>query len=107
MTDVPLFGGFEPAPVEPLSAGRRLSARIQQMVSNGVHPLMKGPLHPEASRQRSPASPGTDPFTCGTCTHRDVGGYPKCDVGPLSRAVTTDVRAWWPACPSYDPKEAR
>jgi hypothetical protein len=106
-----LFEGFEPLPLlehpeldsDRLSAGRRFTARVLFDVHRGIHPLMRTQLHPEASRDASSTDPRHLPFTCGTCTNRDVGGYPKCLIGPQSHSVTTDVRAWWPACPQYQP----
>lgn len=113
MSDDTLFEGFDPptelAP-DDMSAGQRLTRRQQQDVSNGVHPLTHGPLHPEASTMRSSTSGSKDPFTCGTCVHRvhqhggGGGDYPKCDaLGPkaLTHSAATDVRAWWPACREY------
>lgn len=115
-TDSALFGGYEP-PETPdgLSAGGRLRVRQQQDVTNGRHPLTGGRLHPDASRDRTARSGAHDRLTCGTCVHRvathggtAAGGYPKCDAfGPkaLTHSATTDVRAWWPACTSYEQKD--
>jgi hypothetical protein len=130
-SDEALFPGYEPPaaeqPEEPLSAGQRLTRRQQRDVTNGVHPLTRGPLHPEATTRRHgpiaghdpdtchgdvPCSGPRDPFTCGSCLHRDPHGFPKCDLpGPTGRPIperhthgpATDVRAWWPACPDYEP----
>lgn len=109
--DVPLFDGYEPEPAasrDPdLSAGQRLTARKLENVRAGVHPLTRGRLHPEASRDASRDDPKGQPFTCGTCQLRDAHGYPKCllEVAGRRPYVThgpaTDVRAWWPACESY------
>lgn len=108
-----LFPGYDPpAPPsrdETLSAGRRLTARQAENVAAGVHPLTRGRLHPEASREASREDPKGLPFTCGTCELRDAHGYPKCllEVAGRRPYVThgpaTDVRAWWPACESYRP----
>ena len=103
--DEPLFPGFEsPAGAEPLSPDRRRTQRQHDDVARGVHPLMRTPLHPEAPKDAAPTDSRRRPFTCGECVHR-IGsgphGYPKCDVGPISHSAATDVRAWWPACPSF------
>lgn len=125
MTDQPgLFDGYEPAvplPVVPLSADRRRTARQAAAVAAGRHPLTRGPIHPLASPHRDASAPKNDPYTCGSCLHRSQGGYhrwPKCwlpapgvgaDAPPsrvyprATRSATTDVRAWWPACPDYSP----
>ena len=109
MSDV-LFDGYDPAepiPQPTLSSDRRRTVRQAQDVATGRHPLTRGPLHPDASRDRTRESGRRDPFTCGTCVHRDTRfTFPKClALGPkaLSHSAATDVRAWWPACPSYEP----
>lgn len=106
--DQPLFPGYEPpAPVdEPeVSPGRRLTLRIAAQVAAGVHPLMQGPLHPDASRETTAAQPVG--LCCGSCSRRSSNGwgYPKCSAGPQSHGPATDVRAWWPACPSHTTPE--
>jgi len=125
-----LFGDWEPEVRElrpsedmTLSAGRRLTLRQAEMVTNGVHPLTRGPLHPLASKHRDSGAPKDDPFTCGSCYFRNVekyhdSSYPKCwlpspGVGAngsptqiyrrVTHGATSDVRAWWPACPDYSP----
>lgn len=101
--DVPLFGGYEPPREDPLSAGRRLTQRQYLDVANGVHPLMRTPLHERADRYARAADLPGQPFTCGSCVHRDTTrGYPKCDLGPVSHGAATDVRSWWPACPKWE-----
>lgn len=110
--DVPLFDGYDPPPAPPdLSAGQRLTARQLDNVRAGVHPLTRGRLHPEASRDASRDDPRGLPFTCGTCPLRQpwgAHGYPKCILSLpgqrflyLTHGPATDVRAWWPACESY------
>lgn len=109
-----LFEGYEPPPpTEALSADRRRTQRQHDGVQAGRHPLTRGPLHPEASRGRTSADRIPEPFTCGTCVHRQFRStgpktYAKCvALGPkaLSHSPGTDVCAWWPACPSYTPPE--
>lgn len=127
MSDQPaLFDGYQPADPPPaLSADRRRTARQAAAVAAGRHPLTGGSIHPLASRHRDASSPGTDPFTCGSCIHREVlrhphgKRFPKCtwpgnaDAGDyetpgwtpprFSASAASDVRAWWPACPEYSP----
>lgn len=96
MTDA-LFPGYEPSTdVEKLSAGQRLTLRQHSDIERGVHPLTKEAL------------PDPLPGTCGDCVFRvQVHGgakvYPKCFRPGVRRSasVTTDVRAFWPACPGY------
>ena len=105
MSGVDLFGApvelvvTEVDPTAGLSAGRRLTLRQKTDVEKGVHPLVGGPTRPELG-------------TCGDCAHRtgNHGGnrtYPKCDLLPVTHSAASDVRAWWPACPSHSPKENR
>lgn len=126
LEDEPLFPGYAPPAIqsaEDLSPDRRRTIRQQQDISNGKHPLTGGPLHPEASKQRTSRYGKRDPFTCGSCYFREVHkyhdtGYPKCwfpnpaagaDAPPariytrVSHGAASDVRAWWPACPDYSP----
>lgn len=108
--DDALFPGYDDVP-EPLSADQRRTKRQHEQVAAGRHPLTGGPIHPLASRHRDPTAPKTDPFTCGSCWFRSstawrAGVYPKCwadDGRRATHSATTDVRAWWPACPSYTP----
>ena len=108
--DVDLFGDPIPEPGIPLtlaakpptsqpdrntSYGRRLTEAQRALAMQGINPLT-GRRGPEGA-------------TCGTCTHRVIytnnrKQYPKCDIGPVSHGPKTDVRAYWPACPNYDPK---
>lgn len=100
-----LFPGYEPElppEVERLTDDRRRTLRQAAEVARGVHPLTRGPLHPEASREAVRGDAKGQPFTCGTCTHRIQRGYPKCDLSTMSRSAASDVRAWWPACVKYE-----
>ena len=118
--DVPLFPGFESPeekfaadPLAELSPGQRRTLRQAGDVRNGRHPLTKGPLHPEASREAAPGGSRSKPFTCGGCKHlASNGDYLKCFLPGLngrpmpwrlSHSEATDVRRWWPACPDYEP----
>jgi hypothetical protein len=124
MTEVPLFAGYEPppppVPEPPLSADRRRTLRQAADVARGVHPLTRGRLHPEASREASKDDPRGLPYTCGSCRFREViphhsRAFPKCTFGVtsetrywtdsprISASAATDVRAWWPACVDYTP----
>lgn len=108
-----LFDGYEPEPQphkDPdLSAGRRLTLRQQADIRAGRHPLTAGLLHPEADRGSTKDDGANRPYSCGTCVFRQVLGhhnhaYPKCTAfGDTyqTHSAATDVRAWWPACPSY------
>lgn len=109
-----------------LSADQRRTLRQAEDVATGRHPLTGGPLHPLASRHRDAGAPKSDPFTCGSCYFRSVEqyhgrSYPKCwlpnpNVGAgapstriydrVSHSASSDVRAWWPACPDYRPGDA-
>lgn len=78
-----------------LSPDRRRTLRQRRDVDAGVHPLMGGPTRPDLG-------------TCGGCAHRVLsrrgnGTYPKCDKTTMSGSAASDVRAWWPACPRFEP----
>lgn len=118
--DDSLFPGYEPAirvllPGEQpgLSADRRRTLRQAERIADGVHPLTGGPLHELASRHRDAEAPKDDPFTCGSCYFREslryhLKTYAKCVQGDgkrVSHGASTDVRAWWPACPNYSPSD--
>lgn len=104
--DVPLTFGDpvldDPPPRQPdlRSAGTKLSDKLRDLAERGVQPLTREPAHPELG-------------TCGGCVHRVVanrGGsnaYPKCvhPETPTNRGPATDVRASWPACHRFTPKE--
>jgi hypothetical protein len=125
VTDVPLFGGYErPEPASPpgepfgkgsrdgdgLSADQRRTLRQAANVAAGVHPYTREPIHTQADRTRTRTSPPA-PFTCGTCRFRYPGGdhsWPGCehpDTPRKTHSASTDVRAWWPACKRWEPKE--
>lgn len=116
MTDV-LFEGYDPAPlpgVDPdLSADRRLTLRQQGFIRVGVHPLTRTQMHRQASRAATRDDATGLPLTCGTCVFRETfqwhnRTYPKCvsyDRMFVKHSTATDVRAWWPACPNYLPKD--
>lgn len=95
--------------------------RQQLRIATGRHPLsidgMVIPLHPDAPRDAHKGDPRPYP-RCGTCNFRVLldhhdRRYPKCLYGAegrppgrmaslasprISHGADTDVRAWWPAC---------
>lgn len=90
---------------EKLSADRLRTLRQKADVSNGVHPLTRRSINPDAAR------------TCGSCRFRELlhGGsrsYPKCTFGDsrmprATHSAASDVRAWWPGCGDHQtPAEA-
>ncbi len=113
MSEDSLFPDLVPAvpePVEKISAGRRLTMRQKRDVELGRHPLTGGKARPDLG-------------TCGGCALRSLefGGarsYPKCiqgasldttprPAGPyMTHGPATDVRAWWPACSQFVPRDA-
>jgi len=126
MSEVPLFPGYEPPPVEErekgLSADRRRTMRQREAIRIGIHPLAGGRIHLLAPLDASPGDPKNLPYRCGSCAWRQVlpyhnKSYPKCmwpgtqgaddyeEHGPprVSHSASSDVRAWWPACRDYTP----
>jgi hypothetical protein len=109
-----------PAPVKR-TAGQRLTARQAEKIAAGEHPLS---WVGEVPRRVPLAPEGTG--TCGTCAlkmrpHNRGRAYPKCSAGTVrvpagagfqevwpraAHSEATDVRAWWPACTSYESREA-
>jgi hypothetical protein len=122
MIDEPLFDlpGLKRAPVPEvlapsLSPDQRRTKRQYDALLQGQHPLgvtlnTPLPLHPDAASAEDPQAEG---LRCGTCQFRQPLGhhtrsYPKCQAGDgarVSHGAGTDVRAWWPACRDYQPKE--
>lgn len=90
-------------------------------------------LHPDAGRPLAKGEGDPDAPTCGSCAFRVLRGgaardFPKCLYGRVEREIpperrrkhgptkvilepratrgqASDVRAWWPACTTYQPKE--
>jgi hypothetical protein len=133
--DLALFAVDEPpavvAEVEMLSADRRRTIRQTEAIARREHPLSLAlgwtlKLHDDAPVDRDTSGP-----RCGSCVFRVLDEYrnrtyPKCtaDARPVTRrkfdgteyqateyprvsnGAGTDVRAWWPACPDYQPETA-
>lgn len=110
-----------PEPVEKLSADRRRTQLQAARIARGLHPLGGSlgyplPLHRDAEKSRTAGGP-----RCGSCRYRAVipwhsRSYPKCLFGYQSldaggnenppratHGAGSDVRAWWPACPDWEP----
>lgn len=123
---------MDPVPVvkDPgLSPDAARTARQRRDVDTGYHPLLAvvhgrnalTKVHPQAPGDCAPDAPKGRPFTCGTCQFRvavDWHGkaHAKCNQGlrddqyldaspRVTHGAATDVRAWWPACKDYQPKE--
>jgi hypothetical protein len=106
MTEMSLFDVPEqpPVPQPPkLSPDQRRTARYYDLLLKGWHPF-GDKLHPDAPPVDDRQAPGP---RCRTCNHRLTGGYPKCDLHPITHGPGTDCRAWWPACTNYIPQEPK
>ena len=113
--EIDLFGDVvEPERVDRTlgsgrSDGQRRTERREEVIALGYHPLMTGPIHESADRSAHKTDGKELPFRCGSCVHRITvhrggkGALPKCDLTTMSHSEASDVRAWWPACPSYTP----
>ena len=112
--DLALFpeppGRIIPPEPEQLTAGEKMRRRQAARIVNGYHPLGEPlRLHPDASRDPEDRT-GPGP-RCGGCRWRELvyGGIPKCLWGEQqvrdTRSETSDVRAWWPACVDFEPRE--
>lgn len=82
---------------------------IQQTELFEVGPRVK----PTAARRYpTPDLPGSGPAgeTCGSCRHKvKPGGYLKCGLmrNIWTHGAATDIRARWPACAKWEPKQAK
>jgi len=106
--------------VPKLSPSQRLKARQAEKIAAGEHPLSNVGDIPKRVLL-APAGTGT----CGTCVHKlrphhHGRAYPKCAAGAFrdpagsgfrevwpraAHSESTDVRAWWPACTDYQPRD--
>lgn len=115
----------EPSAPDDRTRGQRLRDRQAARIVAGLHPLsLRGVyirLHPAVPPDPSRDDGGDYP-RCGTCRFRVlVGGrgraFPKCLVGyrpPVVQTAprysggdATDVRAWWPGCGDWEPKDGQ
>jgi hypothetical protein len=106
-----LFVAPAPDPLGGLSPDRRRTRRQSDLIASGRHPLTGGPVHADAPHDGTRTTPG---LRCGDCRWRQnvehsARPYPKCVVHNGARVTAraaSDVRAWWPACPAHEPREA-
>lgn len=104
----------DPAPPDTRTDGERLRDRQAARIGAGLHPLSIGGrylrLHPDAPHDAK-KDDARDYPRCGDCVHRVLQDhhnktYPKCDVGGRdSSSTASDVRAWFPACVDYEPRD--
>lgn len=107
--------GAQLPPPEPLSRGERRKRLVEGRIARGEHPLGRIRVHVDAARKR-----GAEGLTCGDCRFRVLlehhnKTYPKCHLPMVIGERTTyprdtncessDIRAWWPACIDYQPRE--
>lgn len=104
-----------PPPEPGLSPTQRRTRRQLELLLAGYHPLtlvLSSPLklHPDAAPADDTKAPGV---RCGSCRFRELLGhhnrsYPKCvrPGMPVTHGPGTDCRAWWPACPDFEPAES-
>lgn len=111
---------------EKMSADRRRTQRQHEAIAAGLHPLS---MALDTKIRLLPYS-ADGPLTCGDCRFRKLfshhnRAYPKCTWGSVSRkkigilgdpytateyprlsnGAGTDIRAFWPACTEFQPKE--
>jgi hypothetical protein len=113
--EVPDDAWVLPPPKEELTRGEKRKRLVAGRIATGVHPLGRPVLlHPESSRDPEDRSGPR----CGGCVFRQLVGhhdktYPKCwypsvEEYPHPRDTgceSSDIRAWWPACRDYQPRE--
>lgn len=117
--DVPDSARVVQAPARKLTPGEAMRARQADKLARGLHPLTRPGwppivLHKQAAPAGDLEAPG---LRCGGCKFRQVIGhhdrsFPKCTLpdkwGDSPRAThseASDVRAWWPACDGFEPKD--
>jgi len=93
MSDDRLFDVPDIEPVEKVSSGRRLTARNNDMIERGIHPVTRGPI--DARK------------TCGECKHLYTTGerhrrYFKCGLVDHTFGPGTDIRKSWPSCEKFE-----
>lgn len=114
---LPMFD-MDPTPVVEaprVSPDERRTVRQRDAVRRGLHPLaLVFPLirrHPGTIGETYTAGDErARDLTCGSCRFRDLQDhhgrrYAKCWKDGDRRATSgaaTDVRAWWPACTSWE-----
>jgi hypothetical protein len=94
-------------PAEKVSDSDRRLQRQATEVSNGIHPITRSKIHPEATRSLD-FDRKRAPYTCGSCMFRRQGGnrgdLPLC-IGNDGRfeknTPTYMVRPGFPACTEY------
>jgi hypothetical protein len=105
------------------SPDTRRTRRQAEAIKHGQHPLaatLQIPLRLHTAAPANPFMRDTPGARCGSCQHRAARGgtqktYQKCwlrgtdsDMYPrVTGGPGTDVRAWWPACLDYQPKETK
>ncbi|NUO58977.1 MAG: hypothetical protein HOV78_20135 [Hamadaea sp.] len=101
MSDPQLFDAtpFEvaPAPTADMGHDAQRTARRRALLEQGIHPITKRPVAPEAG-------------TCGDCVHLlTKDRYPhrwfKCDLTLDRLAQGPDVRKSYPACAAFEPAQ--
>lgn len=114
--------GYEPPPPpEELSRGEKRRRLVERRIRNGEHPLGRPVLlrNPEL-KSTTYGVPHESGLTCGQCKFRvQTSGnqrtYPKCWYPSVEKyphprdtgCESSDIRAWWPACRQYEPKEGQ
>jgi len=100
--DLPDLRADEPDP-PPMSYGRRVTARNNRLIANGINPGSGWRLLREFA-------PGCE-LRCGDCAHavptgRNIRTYWKCTKNPrgFTRGLLTDIRLKWPACSLFERK---
>jgi hypothetical protein len=113
---VDIFGASVPVArvgdVDAPRPPRRTRGECQrQAVLDGKHPLTGAAVNVRAPADATDAN--AVGLRCGSCSFlvKRVGGngrtYLKCSARGgkhLTNSAATDVRTWWPACPSHTPR---
>lgn len=84
---------FDPEPVAPLSRGRKLTIRNNDLLRQWIHPVTRLPLAEGDNK-------------CGDCANHVVHRsntkiFHKCDLN-YTHGPGTDLRVSWPACTRFE-----
>lgn len=100
-----------PDPFAGMGRDARRTARQRESLAGGVHPGTRLPLHHAAAPFDDRAAEGARCKGCARLYRTGAGNkdFLKCEAAGTHNSRGSwgppDIRAWWPACRLYEPKE--
>lgn len=107
-----LFPYLEPVAIpdrfEGLGRDARRTLRLADLIASGINPGTRLPLHAQAAKERVGAG-----LRCRDCSHlyrtgAGASDFLKCEEAGVRNSRGSwgpDMRAWWPACRVFEPRE--